>query len=213
MDICFSLPRSIPAIPEKWTQKIAGTRSSKFVFYDACGAIWAVYYYLDVYGVTQHYFALCRYFNQKWGSKQSCSMELFSRRRWRLVSAQVVSCGVYENTNNRNSASRAITKVVWQLGRYEPSPPSIKELHGCSNDKCRWGVHYHPRQWSHAYATVLLISVTFKLFIYFRGSLFHSLKPELKPLYKGTWSNIFTAIHISERLMWPVANLINNLRL
>ena len=33
MDICFSLPRSIPAIAEKQTRKIAGTRSSKFVFY------------------------------------------------------------------------------------------------------------------------------------------------------------------------------------
>ena len=30
VDICFSLPRSIA---EKRTQKIAGTRSSKFVFY------------------------------------------------------------------------------------------------------------------------------------------------------------------------------------
>ena len=39
-------------------------------------------------------------------------MELFSRRRLRLISAQVVSCCVYENTNNRDSASRAITKVV-----------------------------------------------------------------------------------------------------
>ena len=29
---------------------------------------------------------------------KKCVMELFSRRRWRLVSAQVVSCGVYENT-------------------------------------------------------------------------------------------------------------------
>ena len=25
-----------------------------------------------------------------------------------------------------------ITKVVWQLGRYEPSPPSTKELHDCA---------------------------------------------------------------------------------
>ena len=33
MDICFSLSRSIPAIAEKQTWKIAGTRSSKFVFY------------------------------------------------------------------------------------------------------------------------------------------------------------------------------------
>ena len=33
MDICFSLPRSIPAIAEKRTRKIAGTHSSKFVFY------------------------------------------------------------------------------------------------------------------------------------------------------------------------------------
>ena len=35
MDICFSLPRSIPAIAEKRTRKIAGTHSSKFVFYGA----------------------------------------------------------------------------------------------------------------------------------------------------------------------------------
>jgi len=33
MDICFPLPRSIPAITEKRTRKIVGTRSSKFVFY------------------------------------------------------------------------------------------------------------------------------------------------------------------------------------
>ena len=35
VDICFSLPRSIPAIAEKRTRKIAGTHSSKFVFYGA----------------------------------------------------------------------------------------------------------------------------------------------------------------------------------
>ena len=34
VDICFSLPRSIPAIAEKLTQKIAGMHSSKFVFYE-----------------------------------------------------------------------------------------------------------------------------------------------------------------------------------
>ena len=34
MDICFSLPWSIPAIAEKRTQKIAGMHYSKFVFYD-----------------------------------------------------------------------------------------------------------------------------------------------------------------------------------
>ena len=33
IDICFSLPRSIRAIAEKRTRKIAGTCSSKFVFY------------------------------------------------------------------------------------------------------------------------------------------------------------------------------------
>ena len=33
VDICFSLPRSIPDIAEKRTRKIAGTRSIKFVFY------------------------------------------------------------------------------------------------------------------------------------------------------------------------------------
>ena len=39
------------------------------------------------------------------------SIELFSRRRWRLVTAQAVSCCVYENLKQRDSASR----VVWQL--------------------------------------------------------------------------------------------------
>ena len=32
--------------------------------------------------------------------------------------------------NNRDGAWRAKTKFVWQLGRYKPSPPSTKELHG-----------------------------------------------------------------------------------
>ena len=31
--------------------------------------------------------------------------------------------------DNRESASRAITKFVWHLSRYKPSPPSTKELH------------------------------------------------------------------------------------
>ena len=33
MDICFSLPRSIPAIAERRTRKIVGTHSSKKIFY------------------------------------------------------------------------------------------------------------------------------------------------------------------------------------
>ena len=36
--------------------------------------------------------------------------------------------------NNRDSVQRAITKFVWLLGRYEPSPPSTKELHAWSFD-------------------------------------------------------------------------------
>ena len=31
--------------------------------------------------------------------------------------------------NNKDGAWRVITKFVWQLGRYEPSSPSTKELH------------------------------------------------------------------------------------
>ena len=37
--------------------------------------------------------------------------ELFSRRRWRLVSAQVVSCCVYETRKNKDSAWRSITNL------------------------------------------------------------------------------------------------------
>ena len=38
--------------------------------------------------------------------------------------------GPYFLKNNRDSAWRAITKFDRQLGRYEPSSPSTKELHG-----------------------------------------------------------------------------------
>ena len=42
MEICFSLPRSIPAIAEKQTRKIAGTHSCKFVFYGRCLHTWVL---------------------------------------------------------------------------------------------------------------------------------------------------------------------------
>ena len=74
---------------------------------------------------------------QNHGFSNVCSpMEFFSRRRWRLVSAQVVSCCVYELTKQVDSVQRAITKFVWQLGRYEPSPPSTKELYGSPFQMC-----------------------------------------------------------------------------
>ena len=44
MDICFSLPKSIPAIAEKLTRKIAGTRSSKFVFYGSMPQHFILYF-------------------------------------------------------------------------------------------------------------------------------------------------------------------------
>ena len=47
VDICFSLPRSIPAIAEKQTQKIAGTRSSKFVFYDFTQSIFGARWFFN----------------------------------------------------------------------------------------------------------------------------------------------------------------------
>ena len=49
------------------------------------------------------------------------SIKLFGRRRWKLVSAQVVSC--MKSQNNRDSTWRTITNFVWQLGRCEPSSP------------------------------------------------------------------------------------------
>ena len=70
-------------------------------------------------------------------------MELFSRRRWRLVSAQVVSCCVYENTKHKRQCIKGNNQIFWQLDRYKPSPPSTKELHGiwllcsyCWNNWC-----------------------------------------------------------------------------
>ena len=57
------------------------------------------------------------------------SMELFSRRRWRLVSAQL--------SNNFGYCPWCsvpfcifINTTAYHLGRYEPSTPSTKELHG-----------------------------------------------------------------------------------
>ena len=41
----------------------------------------------------------------------------------------MVSYLVYENTKQRDSASKAKTKFDCQSGRYEPSSPSTKELH------------------------------------------------------------------------------------
>ena len=41
--------------------------------------------------------------------------------------------------NIRDGAWRAITKFVWQLGRYEPSSPSTKELHGMAKTFCTTG--------------------------------------------------------------------------
>lgn len=46
-------------------------------------------------------------------------VELFSGRRWRLVSAQVV-----------DRSWRTLTKLVWLLGLYEPLSPFTEELHG-----------------------------------------------------------------------------------
>ena len=58
-------------------------------------------------------------------------MEPFSGRRWRLVSAQVVSSCIYEMLKQYLEAIREghYTKFVFQLGRYEPSSHSTKELH------------------------------------------------------------------------------------
>ena len=49
---------------------------------------------------------------------RTCYMELFSRRRWRLVSAQVVSCCVYEESKNYPLHSIQ----VWILGQSRCSP-------------------------------------------------------------------------------------------
>ena len=54
---------------------------------------------------------------------KSLSMELFSRRKSRLVSAQVVTSVLMKCQNNRDNAWRTITKFIWQFGRYEPSSP------------------------------------------------------------------------------------------
>ena len=47
---------------------------------------------------------------------------------------------VFMNLNNRDNVQRAVTKFVWQLGRYEPSPPSTKELHELLNSPIEIGV-------------------------------------------------------------------------
>ena len=53
--------------------------------------------------------------------------------RWRLLSAQWEAIVFVKVQNNRDSASKAITKFVLQWGRYKPSFPSTKELNGCTN--------------------------------------------------------------------------------
>ena len=53
--------------------------------------------------------------------------------RWRLLSAQWEAIVFVKVQNNRDSASKAITKFVLQWGRYKPSFPSTNELNGCTN--------------------------------------------------------------------------------
>ena len=51
------------------------------------------------------------------------AMELFSRRKWKLVSAQVVKCLWNAKIIPRDCVWRTATKFVLQLGRYELSSP------------------------------------------------------------------------------------------
>ena len=71
------------------------------------------------------------------------TMELFSRRRWRLVSAQLsnefgycpwctVSIVLYFNALSLLFCI-FINTTSYHLGRYDTSPPSTKELHGFTN--------------------------------------------------------------------------------
>ena len=58
------------------------------------------------------------------------SMELFSRRRWRLVSAQCQTTLVIALDALPLLFCIFINSTAYHLGIYKPSPPSTKELHG-----------------------------------------------------------------------------------
>ena len=58
------------------------------------------------------------------------AMELLSRRRWRLVSGQVVICCVDKLQNNRKSLWGTITKFVWRSVRYKPPFHCTKKFNG-----------------------------------------------------------------------------------
>ena len=48
-------------------------------------------------------------------------MELFSRRRWRLVSAQVVSCCIYENTKQKRQCIKGKNQICCTIGQIRAS--------------------------------------------------------------------------------------------
>ena len=59
---------------------------------------------------------------QSWNN-QGSALELFIRRTWRLASVQWWAVVCLKCQNNKDSAWRAITKFVWQMGGYKPSSP------------------------------------------------------------------------------------------
>ena len=63
-------------------------------------------------------------------------MELLWQMRWRLLSAQVESCYVYEVRKQKKKFTKYNNQIVWQLGWYKPSThisccaPRFKDLFG-----------------------------------------------------------------------------------
>ena len=79
----------------------------------------------------QFYVVFCCFFWWKFNiSKLGLTGSTTANRRWRLMSAKVVSCCVCDITKNRDNAWRAIFNFDWQLGRYKPSFPFTIEFHG-----------------------------------------------------------------------------------
>ena len=62
-------------------------------------------------------------------SSSDCLMYPYNYGRWMLVSDQMVKLCLLTSKTIETVYKGQLTKFVWQLGRYVPSPPSTKELH------------------------------------------------------------------------------------
>ena len=118
-------------------------------------------------------------------------MELLSRKRWRLVSGQMVSCCVCQNS--WDSLGRTITKFIWLLDWLDPSSPSTKEFHDSTIEAFSYIVWITGSR----YVTPFLITVIKRFIIVYQtsGKIDHLILSQKHSLYRDYWKLLRCSMH------------------